>query len=96
MVWDDNNGIPGNVIYTKEEVMVEQGQAINGFYSYHIPGGVTVNGSFLCGWKQRSETFLNAGFDINTPHKGQAVILAERRMDRFTGGWKHNDKTCSR
>ncbi len=25
MVWKDNNGIPGDVIYSVEEVMVEQG-----------------------------------------------------------------------
>ena len=71
MVWDDNNGFPGNVIYSREEVMVEKGTGINGFYNYHIPQGVVVNGVFYVGWKQRSETFLNAGFDINTPHKGK-------------------------
>ncbi len=70
-VWDDNNGTPGNVIYSREEVIVENGTLINGFYNYHIPGGVEVNGTFYVGWKQRSETFLNAGFDINTPHKGR-------------------------
>jgi len=68
MVWDDNNGIPGNVIYSKDEVMVEQGNAINGFYTYTIPEGVLLNSVFYVGWRQRSETFLNAGLDINTPH----------------------------
>jgi hypothetical protein len=71
MVWADNNGSPGNVIHSEEEVMVEQGDFINGFYSYRIPGGVPVNGIFYVGWKQRSESFLNAGFDVNTPHKGK-------------------------
>lgn len=80
MVWDDNNGIPGNIIYTKEEALVEQGRSINGFYSYLIPGGVSVDGVFYVGWRQRSETFLNAGFDINTPHKG-------RQLFWLNGGW---------
>ena len=71
MVWDNNNGKPGNVIYSREEVMVEQGEAINGFFSYNIPGGVMVNDIFYVGWKQRSETFLNAGFDVNTPNSGK-------------------------
>jgi hypothetical protein len=71
MVWDDNNGKPGNVIYSVEEVMVEQSGKINGFYTYNVPGGVALNGIFYVGWKQRSETFLNAGFDINTPHNGK-------------------------
>jgi hypothetical protein len=71
MVWDNNNGIPGDVIYSKEEVMVEQGNQINGFYTYSIPEGVMVKDIFYVGWKQRSETFLNAGFDVNTPHGGR-------------------------
>jgi hypothetical protein len=71
LVWDNDNGLPGNILYTREEVMVEQGNAINGFYTYTIPEGVLVNGTFYVGWRQRSESFLNAGFDINTPHKGK-------------------------
>jgi hypothetical protein len=71
MVWDNNNGIPGNVIYSREEVMVEQGDMINGFYTYNIPEGVAVNDVFYIGWKQRSESFLNAGLDVNTSHAGR-------------------------
>ncbi len=62
MVWDDNNGIPGNVLYSREEVMVEQGDAINGFYTYFLPSGVMVNNIFYVGWKQRSETFPECRF----------------------------------
>ena len=71
MVWDDNNGIPGNILYTKEEVQVEQGEVINGFYTYTIPDGVLLNNIFYVGWRQRSETFLNAGLDINTSNAGR-------------------------
>jgi hypothetical protein len=71
MVWDDNNGLPGSIIYTQEEVMVEQGQNINGFYTYRLPDKVPVNGLFYVGWRQRSESFLNAGLDVNTPNAGK-------------------------
>jgi hypothetical protein len=71
MVWDDNNGYPGNIIYTLEEVMVEQGDMVNGFYTYRLPDAVPLNGTFYVGWRQRSETFLNAGLDVNTPHEGR-------------------------
>jgi hypothetical protein len=70
MVWDDNNGQPNNVLYTLEEVMVEQGQNINGFYTYRIPDKVPLNGIFYVGWRQRSESFLNAGLDVNTSNGG--------------------------
>jgi hypothetical protein len=71
VVWDDNNGIPGSVLYTREDVIVEQGNGINGFYTYTLPEGVVVNDVFYVGWKQRSESFLNAGYDINTPNAGK-------------------------
>ncbi len=73
MVWKDDNGVPGDVIYSRQEVMVEQGDDINGFHTYFLPSGVAVNNIFYVGWKQRSETFLNAGFDINTPHRGNLL-----------------------
>jgi hypothetical protein len=71
VIWDNNNGLPGNIIYTREQVMVEQGSGINGFYNYTIPDGVVVNGIFYVGWRQRSESFLNVGYDVNTPQAGK-------------------------
>jgi hypothetical protein len=71
VVWADNNGIPGDILYTKEDVMVEQGNMINGFYNYLFPEGVVVSGTFYVGWKQRSESFLNVGYDVNTPNLGK-------------------------
>ncbi len=80
MVWDDNNGLPGNIIYTQEEVMVEQADMINGFYTYKLPEGVMVNSVFYIGWRQLSETFLNAGLDLNTPNEG-------RQFYWLSGNW---------
>jgi hypothetical protein len=87
MVWDDNEGVPGNIIYSVEEVMVEQGEEVNGFYTYLLPEGVMVNDIFYVGWKQRSETFLNAGFDVNTLHKGRQFywINGEWRLSQAKG-----------
>jgi len=83
MVWDDNLGTPGNLIYSREEVMVEQGSEINGFYTYSLPDGVPVNDVFYVGWRQRSETFLNAGFDVNTPNNG-------RQLYWLNGSWNQS------
>jgi hypothetical protein len=73
MVWNDNNGIPGDVVYTQTEITVTQGDGINGFYTYILTDPQIVNGNFYVGWKQRSETFLNAGFDLNTLHDGKQL-----------------------
>ena len=88
MVWDDNNGVPGNILYTGEELMVEQASMINGFYSYGITDGVPVDGVFYIGWKQRSETFLNVGLDINTPNAG-------RHLHWLNGDWENSQVTGS-
>jgi hypothetical protein len=87
MVWNDNNGIPGDMIYSMQEVMVEQGTAINGYYNYTLPEGVLVNDIFYVGWKQRSESFLNAGYDVNTHHAGKQFywINGEWRESQVPG-----------
>jgi hypothetical protein len=87
MVWDDNNGLPGNVLYTQEEVMVEQGQDINGFYTYKLQEKVPVNDLFYIGWRQRSESFLNAGLDVNTPNGGKQLywLNGEWQQSQVTG-----------
>jgi len=54
---------------------------INGFYTYKIPDAVMVDGVFYVGWRQRSETFLNAGYDVNTPNAG-------RQFFWLNGEWK--------
>ncbi|MCE5344697.1 MAG: T9SS type A sorting domain-containing protein [Bacteroidales bacterium] len=71
VVWNDNNGIPGDIVYSKEDVMVEQGSSINGFYTYYFTQNVVVNDVFYVGWRQSSETFLNAGLDLNTSPGGR-------------------------
>jgi len=88
MIWDDNNGIPGDIIYTREKVVAAQGESINGFYTYTIPEGAMVDNVFYVGWKQRSDTFLNAGFDINTPNKG-------RQLYWINGNWNVSGLTGS-
>lgn len=88
MVWNDNNGLPGNIIYSRQEVMVEQGNEINGFHTYFLPSGIAVKDIFYVGWKQRSETFLNAGFDINTPHNGRLLYW-------MNGTWYTSQKSGS-
>jgi len=88
MVWDDNGGIPGDVIYSKEGVMVEQGSSINGFYTYYFTENIMVNDVFYVGWKQTTETFLNAGIDLNTSPKG-------RQFYWLNGSWNESQVSGS-
>ena len=70
-VWSNNGGIPGDLLYLGEEVLVEQGEGLNGFHTYVLDDPVYVDNIFFIGWIQRSETFLNAGIDLNTGHAGR-------------------------
>jgi hypothetical protein len=71
MAWDDNGGKPGNEIMVQEEMTVVQGAGNNGFHTYVLNDPKGLSGDFYVGWRQRSETFLNAGFDLNTPAGGR-------------------------
>ena len=71
MVWSDNNGTPGDLLYSQEEEMVTPGATLNGYSTYVLTDPVKVSAVFYVGWKQRTETFLNAGLDVNTPHNGR-------------------------
>lgn len=88
MIWDDDNGLPGNVIYSVEDLTVQPGDDMNGFFTYELPDGIMVDDIFYAGWKQRSETFLNAGFDVNTPNRG-------RQFFWLNGVWLQSQKEGS-
>ena len=88
MIWDDGNGLPGNVIYSVEDVTVEPGDDVNGFFTYELPDGIMVDDIFYVGWRQRSETFLNVGFDVNTPNRG-------RQFYWLNGVWLQSQKEGS-
>jgi hypothetical protein len=82
-VWDDNSGFPGNVLATEPEMSVKQGPGVNGFQTYYLSNPIEVNGNYYVGWQQTSETFLNAGFDFNTPHNG-------RQLYYLNGSWSES------
>ena len=75
MVWADDNGRPGVLLGSTEGPVAKPGSSVNGFTSYSFDEPVSVNGNFWVGWRQLSETFLNVGLDMNTPHEGRQYFL---------------------
>ncbi|HKK42193.1 MAG TPA: hypothetical protein VJ963_07275, partial [Bacteroidales bacterium] len=43
IVWDDDNGLPGNILYSQDNVLVQQGSDINGYYTYKLSEPVMVS-----------------------------------------------------
>ena len=73
MVWESVENVPGDLIYSQDGVTVTQGEGLNGFYTYILDDPQRISGDFFIGWRQRSDAFLNAGFDMNTPHNGKQM-----------------------
>lgn len=71
MVWDDNEGMPGQLIYQDEvDYKVEYSENINQFQRYFFKSQVPVEGIFYVGMMQYREYMLNIGMDINKPANG--------------------------
>ncbi|HVN57083.1 MAG TPA: T9SS type A sorting domain-containing protein [Bacteroidales bacterium] len=88
MVWDDNNGTPGNEIGGEQNLTVSQGPGLNGFNTYYLTSPVKVTGTYYVGWQQTTETFLNAGFDLNTPNNGRQFYF-------LNGNWNSSQAAGS-
>jgi len=63
MVWKDNNGKPGDVIYSQLNEKVEYSPNLLGFHTYMLDEPILVNGIFYIGWEQQTNDNLNLGYD---------------------------------
>jgi hypothetical protein len=63
MVWQDNNGKPGDVIYSQLNEKVEYSPNLLGFHTYLLDEPLAVNGIFYIGWEQQTGENLNLGYD---------------------------------
>lgn len=64
MVWNDNNGKPGDVIYEQDNQQVQWSSNLYGFYTYKLGTPVLLSGVFYVGL-QRQQEDVNIGFDAN-------------------------------
>jgi hypothetical protein len=63
MVWRDNNGKPGEVMYSQPDEKVEYSPTLLGFHTYMLDTAILVNGTFYIGWEQQTGDNLNLGYD---------------------------------
>ena len=69
-IWNDNNGIPGDIIYEDDlysprTPIYNSGK--NSFYTYYFKDNkkIKIDGKFYIGWRQFDSDRLNIGFDKN-------------------------------
>lgn len=71
MVWGDNNGQPGEVLYSLESQLpyFNQDNYLQ-FVNYYPEEPVALEGTFYVGFRQTHNTQLNLGFDQNNDARG--------------------------
>ncbi len=87
-VWNDNDGLPGTLIYSQEAVRPVLRDSLNAYVAYKFNKPVYINRGqrFYVGWIQTAEAFLNIGFDVNRPGRARNFYA----LDGF-GNWYPSD-----
>ncbi|MCF8345817.1 MAG: T9SS type A sorting domain-containing protein [Bacteroidales bacterium] len=71
MVWNDNDGIPGDLIYEDEyDHAVLYSDILNNFIRFEFKETVNIEGTYYVGLLQYNQYMLNIGLDINKPAMG--------------------------
>lgn len=64
-IWEVDGNVPGDTLYTQEELRPVFIEGLNQYTNYVLSRPVPVSGSFFVGWTQTSGTMLHLGFDKN-------------------------------
>ena len=66
-IWSDNDGIPGEILYSQKINSPAFSDEQNEFIFYKLPKAIEIRRgqTFYIGWIQTTETFFNVGFDVN-------------------------------
>ena len=71
MVWDDQNGFPGNVLYEMPSQLPGFEDDYLDFVPYYLEEPLAVSGTFYVGFYQNHDIQLNIGFDQNNDARGK-------------------------
>lgn len=65
LVWQDNNGRPGEILYELNSQKPRWEDDLYEFHSYIFEEPILISGTFYVGWQQQAAGSLNIGFDAN-------------------------------
>lgn len=71
MVWDDDGGEPGNVLYELPSQLPGYAREFQDFVTYYLEEPMAVSGTFYVGFFQNHDIQLNIGFDQNSDARGK-------------------------
>ena len=69
-VWGDDNGVPGEVLYTQNATKPTYSDSLNQFVAYKFNNPILIGRrtNFFVGWTQTNDDFVNLGYDRNNDH----------------------------
>ena len=86
-VWEDNNGVPGDTIYTEDNHKPKYGYSSNYFSLYKFKKAVPVGKTFYIGWTNETNKVYSLGFDLNTDDNNIVFTrLAETNWENYKNG----------
>ena len=74
-VWDDANGMPGNIIYQDEDRRKPMFAGFNEFVRYDLEEPLVCNGTIYVGFEQTTADYINLGFDRNNDASSHVFFL---------------------
>lgn len=79
LVWDDDNGYPGNILYEETQLLPSHEEVYSDFVTYYLKDTLPISGTFYVGFFQNHNVQLNLGFDQNTD--GRAHFMYKTAAD---------------
>ncbi len=73
-VWEDNNGMPGSLIYKEENVKTKYAWGIDRLAYFELEEAVFVNKTFFVGLETSNEKLYSIGYDINNHYPQQTYF----------------------
>lgn len=89
-IWSDDNGIPGEVLYTQGATKPTYSDSLNQFVAYKFTKPIFIGRktNFYIGWQQTNDDFINVGYDRNRNH-------ADKVFYNIGNGWEPSIYTGS-
>ncbi|MDA3779778.1 MAG: T9SS type A sorting domain-containing protein [Bacteroidales bacterium] len=84
MIWDDNNGKPGNLLYSQTGVKPIYEDSLNKFSIFNLDNKLILDGKFFVGWQKTTTDMLNIGFDVNR-------ISTDKLFHNINGSWENSE-----
>lgn len=75
MVWGENGGYPGAVLYEQQHELPSHADEFTDFVTYRLDEPVAVEGTFYVGFYQNHSVQLNLGFDQNTDSRAHFLYM---------------------